>query len=76
MLAQVLDDHDAAALDFRILAHAFPTLALVEDVEKRSVRRVEVQFPRAVRSVEVAGVFLHVALERPVEAIGDAPCMH
>ena len=76
MLAQVLDDHDAAALDFRILAHAFPTLALVEDVEKRSVRRVEVQFPRAVWSVEVAGVFLHVALERPVEAIGDAPCMH
>ena len=72
----VLDDHDAALLDFRVAAHAFPALAAVKDFFEFTLHVVQVEFPRAVRGVEVAGVLLHVALEGAVEAIGDAAGLH
>ena len=76
VLSEVFDDHDAAAFDLRVLTHAFPALTLVENLEELAICGVQVQFPRAVRCVEVTGVLLHVALERSVQAVGHAAGMN
>ena len=76
VLSEVFDDHDTAAFDLRVLTHTFPALALVENLEELAVCGVQVQFPRAVRSIEITGVLLHVALERSVQAVGHAAGMN
>ena len=69
LFGQVLHHHDSAAFNLRVLAHAFATATLVEHFQKFALGRIQVQLPGAIRSVEVAGILLHVALEGPIEAV-------
>lgn len=73
---QIFDDHNSATFNLGERLHSFTAFTLVENFEKFSCRRIKMQFPRACRSIEVAGILLHIALEATIETIHYATSLN